>query len=294
MKKVKKTTNGDGIGNILLPGMDDDYYNQPVMFRDCDDHYELIYTGEFEDVGKDSIAVTKLIQDLKDGDKDMELHILINSIGGSVDNLSFVLQQVLEYRHRVTICCGSALSAGFILWACGHERYVSPYSELMYHTIYSGYEGKGTELTSYGNHVERLTMELMEAVNMKDIISKDDMERGKSTEVWYLGKDFIESGKAKDYSEYASRKIPTAALITIAASRFFAKSGDKYLELVLNTEKEYSYGDILEMDRESEQEGATVNMVDPVDESSSCCEDDNSSDERKTLKKRRKKKKLSI
>ena len=63
----------------------------------------------------------------------------------------------------------------------------------MYHTIYSGYEGKGTELTSYGNHVERLTMELMEAVNMKDIISKDDMERGKSTEVWYLGKDFIDS-----------------------------------------------------------------------------------------------------
>ena len=115
MKKVKKTTNGDGIGNILLPGMDDDYYNQPVMFRDCDDHYELIYTGEFEDVGKDSIAVTKLIQDLKDGDKDMELHILINSIGGSVDNLSFVLQQVLEYRQRVTMCCGSALSAGFIL-----------------------------------------------------------------------------------------------------------------------------------------------------------------------------------
>ena len=294
MRKAKNTTNGDGIGNIILPGMDDGYFNQPVMFRDCDDHYELIYTGEFEDVGKDSIAVTKLIQDLKDGDKDMELHILINSIGGSVDNLSFVLQQVLEYRHRVTVCCGSALSAGFILWACGHERYVSPYSELMYHTIYSGYEGKGTELTSYGNHVERLTMELMEAVNMKDIISKDDMERGKSTEVWYLGKDFIDSGKAKDYSEYASRKIPTVALITIAASRFFAKSGDKYLELVLNTEKEYSYGDILEMDRESEQEGATVNMVDPVDESSSCCEDDNSSDERKTLKKRRKKKKLNV
>ena len=84
------------------------------------------------------------------------------------------------------------------------------------------------------------------------------------------------------------------ALVTIAASRFVAKSGDKYLELVLNTEKEYSYGDILEMDRESEQEGATVNMVDPVDESSSCCEDDNSPDERKTLKKRKKKKKLSI
>ncbi len=294
MKKEKKQSSNEGIGNILLPGMDDDYFNQPVMFRDCDDHYELIYTGEFEDVGKDSIAVTKLIQDLKDGDKDTELHILINSIGGSVDNLSFVLQQVLEYRHRVTVCCGSALSAGFILWACGHERYVSPYSELMYHTIYSGYEGKGVELSSYGNHVERLTAELMEAVNMKELISKDDMERGKSTEVWYLGKDFIESGKAKDYSEYANRKIPMIALITITGNnRFFAKSGDKYLELVLNPEKEYTYGDILEIDRQTAEEAPQVGIV-VSEEASSSTSDENEESKPNERKKRMRKKKLNV
>lgn len=72
---------------LMLPGFDDEYFNQPVIFRECDDHYELIYTGEFEDVGRASIAVTKLIQDLKDGDKDTELHIFINSVGGSVDKI---------------------------------------------------------------------------------------------------------------------------------------------------------------------------------------------------------------
>lgn len=293
-RERKNTSSSEQIGNIMLPGMDDDYFNQPVIFRDCDDHYELIYTGEFEDVGRDSIAVTKLIQDLKDGDKDTELHIFINSIGGSVDNLSFVLQQVLQYHHRITICCGSALSAGFILWACGHERYVSPYSELMYHTIYSGYEGKGTELTSFGNHVERLTTELMEAVGMKDLISEDDMQKGKSTEVWYLGKDFIDSGKAKDYSEYATRKIPMSALITVAGeSRFFVRSGDKYLELLLNMDREYDYREILEINSNAMKDTLQFDIEPHEEPSSSSVEDeDDFSNEKKP--KKRKKKKLSL
>lgn len=292
-KKPQQIT--EGMGGFMLPGLDDDYFNQPVIFRDCDDHYELIYTGEFEDVGRDSIAVTKLIQDLKDGDKDMELHILINSIGGSVDNLSFVLQQVLQYRHRVTVCCGSALSAGFILWACGHERYTSPYSELMYHTIYSGYEGKGTELTSYGNHVERLTNELMEAVDMKSLISEEDMQKGKSTEVWYLGKDFIDSGKAKDYSEYAVREIPLSAIImVVGGNRFFAKSGDKYLELVVNPDHEYSYSDILELGKESAKQENSIEIESPSEGSSSSSEKPND-DEKKTVKKpKKRKKKLNV
>lgn len=296
MKRSRKKPDiNEGIGNIMLPGLDDDYFNQPVIFRDCDDHYELIYTGEFEDVGRDSIAVTKLIQDLKDGDKDTELHIFINSIGGSVDNLSFVLQQVLQYRHRVTICCGSALSAGFILWACGHERYTSPYSELMYHTIYSGYEGKGTELTSYGNHVERLTSELMDAVDMKSLISEDDMQKGKSTEVWYLGKDFIESGKAKDYSEYASREIPISAIVTVAGgNRFFAHAGDKYMELVLNTDEEYTYTDILEMNKSESGCSFHIDLDIPDDESSSDENQEEDEEQESSKPKKKRKKKLSL
>ncbi len=276
-KDSKQQPNSDALENLMIPGLNDEYFNQPVLFRDCDDHYELIYTGEFEDVGRDSIAVTKLIQDLKDGNKDTELHILINSIGGSVDNLSFVLQQVLQYHHRVTVCCGSALSAGFILWACGHERYVSPYSELMYHTIYSGYEGKGTELASYGNHIERLNDELMDAVGMDSLISAKDMQMGKTTEVWYIGKDFIDSGKAMEYSEYSKRHIPLSVGIMVAGdNRFFAKSeDDQYLELVVKNDALYDYRDILEINNSFYEDGGVPKSVDITvteDESSSSSE----------------------
>lgn len=239
------------LSNLCVQGEDLKYMQSPICFKDCTDHYELIYTGEFESVGKDSVAVMQVMQDLMNGDKDIELHILINSVGGDVENLSMVLQQVLQYHHRVTVCCGAAMSAGFLLWACGHEKYVSPYGELMYHTVYSGYEGKGIELSAYGKHIENLTQKLIEAVDIPSLISKEDLERGKNTEVWYTGEQFIQSGKAFDYSEYCTRKAPTLAIFTVAGDNMFAKSGNNYVKLEIDFTKEYTYQEIVEIARNS-------------------------------------------
>jgi ATP-dependent protease ClpP protease subunit len=290
---MSKTT-PDDFNNIMFPfNKDDDYFKEPVCFKDCEDHYELIYTGEFESIGRNSTEMTNLLRDLKNGDKDKELHILISSIGGDVENLILILQQVLQYNHRVTVCCGAALSAGFILWATGHEKYVSPYSELMYHTIYSGYEGKGIELTTYGNHIERLTSKLMEAVNMQDLISEEDMQKGKSTEVWYTGEDFINNGKAKDYSEYVKREIPIGAIVILSGGRFFAKSSENsYVELIVNADTEYTYKDLLEINQEQQTE--TIEEIDAekvIQSSSSSSEEKKSS---KNKKKNSKKEKLNI
>jgi len=281
----------DDFNNIMFPfNKDDDYFKEPVCFKDCEDHYELIYTGEFESIGRNSTEMTNLLRDLKNGDKDKELHILISSIGGDVENLILILQQVLQYNHRVTVCCGAALSAGFILWATGHEKYVSPYSELMYHTIYSGYEGKGVELTTYGNHIERLTSKLMEAVNMQDLISEEDMQKGKSTEVWYTGEDFINNGKAKDYSEYVKREIPIGAIVILSGGRFFAKSSENsYVELIVNADTEYTYKDLLEINQEQQTE--TIEEIDTekvIQSSSSSSEEKKSSKNKKKISKKEK------
>ena len=265
MKRISASGDEESMNPLFPFGQMDEYFNQPVLFKDCDTHYELIYTGEFENIGRESIEITKLMQDLKDGDKEKELHIFISSIGGSVENLSLLLQQVLQYQHRITICCGSALSAGFILWACGNERYVSPYSELMYHTIYSGYEGKGVELSSYGNHVERLTDSLMEAVGMKDIIPEKDLAKGKSTEVWYLGEDFIKSGKAKSYDEYVNRVPPVPVPVALAGGRFFAKYQDKYVELKIDIEHQYDYTELVNLEPPAEADAKTVTVEPDAD-----------------------------
>jgi hypothetical protein len=92
----------------------------------------------------------------------------------------------------------------------------------------------------------------MEAVNMSDLISEEDMQKGKSTEVWYTGEDFINSGKAKDYSEYVTREIPMGAVVILAGNRFFAKStSNRYVELEIKSETEYSYGELLEINQQA-------------------------------------------
>ncbi|MBR4315949.1 MAG: hypothetical protein IKP65_03130 [Alphaproteobacteria bacterium] len=46
--------NNENISNILLPinNTENDYFKEPVCFKDCEDHYELIYTGAFESIGR--------------------------------------------------------------------------------------------------------------------------------------------------------------------------------------------------------------------------------------------------
>lgn len=270
MEVKKNSVEENDMGNpfgVQMPFsfVGDEYFNEPVRFKDCDDHYELVYTGEFAEVGKNNAEITRLMQDLKDGIKSKEIHIFINSIGGDVENLSMILQQVLEYDYRITVCCGSAMSAGFILWACGNERYVSPYSELMYHTIYSGYEGKGIELTSYGNHIQRLTERLMDAVGMDSLISREDMRNGASTEVWYLGDDFIKAGKAKNYTDYLKRKAPAARIVLEINGRLFCEGTDKrFYPLKEDVSTSYSYCDLVRMQNqtsEAEEEKKTEASV---------------------------------
>ena len=92
-------SNSEEMNNFMFPfNKDDNYFKEPVSFKDCDDHYELIYTGEFESIGRNSTEMINLLRDLKEGNKDKELHILISSIGGDVENLILILQQVLLHQ----------------------------------------------------------------------------------------------------------------------------------------------------------------------------------------------------
>ena len=132
-------------------------------------------------------------------------------------------------------------------------------------TIYSGYEGKGVELSSYGNHVERLTDSLMEAVGMKDIIPEKDLAKGKSTEVWYLGEDFIKSGKAKSYDEYVNRVPPVPVPVALSGGRFFAKYQDKYVELKIDIEHQYDYTELVNLEPPAEADAKTVTVEPDAD-----------------------------
>ena len=241
----------DGANVIFQNGQNTDKYSgEAVSFHEVDDHYELTFTGEFGSFGRDNHVFTDLINDLKNGDKSLELHIFISSVGGDTETLAAIMQQVLQYRQRVTIGSGLCCSAGFFLWATGNEKYISRYSELMYHSPSCCYEAKVSELNDFSAHMNKLTEGLIDAAHIRDLIPESDIERGKTTEVWYTGSDFIDSGKAKDYDEYKDRESPNMALIYEAGGRLFVKWPHDYKELHLYKDRVddiYTYSQLVAM-----------------------------------------------
>jgi hypothetical protein len=136
----------------------------------------------------------------------------------------------------------------------------------MYHTVYSGYEGKGIELSAYGKHIECLTQKLIDAVGISNLISKEDMEMGKNTEVWYTGEHFIQSGKAFDYGEYCNRTAPISAIFLVAGDAVFAQSGKNYIRLQVDCSREYTYQEIVEIARNCP---STMQLGLPINDESS-------------------------
>ena len=248
----------------------DKYSGEPVSFRDKGDHYELIFTGEFGSLCRENHSFTDLMEDLKNGTKDLELHMFISSVGGDAETLAAILQQVLQYRQRITVCSGLCCSAGFFLWATGQERYVSRYSELMYHAPTCCYEAKVTELNDFSRHMEKITDGLIEACGLKELIPTEDLEKGKTTEVWYTGGDFIDKGKAKDYADYPKRVAPDMVAVLTAGGRFFVKWEEKYKELHLleGEDDVFTYPDLVEMNSgDSADVSALVeNVIDDEDD----------------------------
>jgi hypothetical protein len=117
------------------------------------------------------------------------------------------------------------------------------------------------------------------------------MQKGKSTEVWYTGEDFINTGKAKDYSEYVTREIPLGAMLILSGGRFFAKSlNNNYVELLVDETTEYTYMDILQINQMIEEEIPNEEMI-TVDES--VIVDSSSSKEENNEKKKSKRSKKS-
>jgi len=215
---------------IVSTSSDDKYKDKPLRFKDCDTHYELIFVDEFEYPNKEYTVAADILIDLKDADKSKELHIYINSMGGFVCNLSMLLQQVLEFKYVVTIASGTCMSCGFLLFCCGHERYVSPFSALLYHGISGMSWGKGVEISAYGKHLEEALALYVKVLGVDKLLTKQELTKGETTELWFLGQEFIKREIAKDYASFKDRTIPSKTEFITRNGRYFKLEKDKFVE----------------------------------------------------------------
>ena len=101
-------------------------------------------------------AIVAQLLFLEAEDPDKEIHLYINSPGGSVTAGMAIYDTMQFIKPKVqTICLGMAASMGSFLLAAGEKgmRYALPNAEVMIHQPLGGAQGQATEIEIAAKHI---------------------------------------------------------------------------------------------------------------------------------------------
>ena len=155
----------------------------------------IIFLGEeVTDVAANIIVAQLLFLEAEDPDKD--IHLYINSPGGSV-TAGLAIYDTLQYIKCdvATYCMGMAASMGSFLLSGGTKgkRYAMPNSEIMIHQPSGGAQGQATEIQIAAEHIlkirTRLNQILAENTGQPLDVIRIDTERD----------NFMSAEEAKEY-----------------------------------------------------------------------------------------------
>lgn len=108
----------------------------------------IIFMGEQVRDDMANIVIAQFLF-LESEDPDKDIHLYVNSPGGSV-TAGLAIYDTMQYVRPdvVTICMGQATSMGALLLAAGSKgkRYCLPHSRIMIHQPLGGAQGQATEI----------------------------------------------------------------------------------------------------------------------------------------------------
>ena len=155
----------------------------------------IIFLGEeVTDVAANIIVAQRLFLEAEDPDRD--IHLYINSPGGSV-TAGLAIYDTMQYIKCdvATYCMGMAASMGSFLLSGGTKgkRYAMPNSEIMIHQPSGGAQGQATEIQIAAEHIlkirTRLNQILAENTGQPLDVIRIDTERD----------NFMSAEEAKEY-----------------------------------------------------------------------------------------------
>ena len=121
----------------------------------------IFVTGEIEDHMANLIVAQLLFLESEDPDKD--IHLYINSPGGSVSAGLAIYDTMQSIRpDDSTICVGMAASMASILLAAGAKgkRFALPHSRVMIHQPLGGAQGQATDIEIHAREILRVREEM--------------------------------------------------------------------------------------------------------------------------------------
>ena len=142
----------------------------------------IMLSGEINDTISNLVVAQLLFLESEDPDKD--IHLYINSPGGSI-TAGMAIYDTMQYIKSdvSTICIGMAASMGSFLLSSGAKgkRFALPNSEIMIHQPLGGFQGQATDFDIHAKRIlkikESLNKILSENTNQPIEKIKADVER---------------------------------------------------------------------------------------------------------------------
>ena len=140
----------------------------------------IIFLGEEVNATTASLVVAQLLY-LEAQDPDKDIHLYINSPGGSV-TAGLAIYDTMQYISCdvSTICMGMAASMGAFLMCAGAKgkRYALPNSEIMIHQPMGGMQGQATDMKIHAARILRMREKLNQIMSERtgqplDVIQRD-------------------------------------------------------------------------------------------------------------------------
>ena len=174
-----------------------------IYFRLLKDRIVFV-TGEIDDTMANLVIAQLLFLESEDPDKD--IHLYINSPGGSV-SAGLAIYDTMQYIKPdvSTICMGMAASMASVLLAAGApgKRFALPYSRVMIHQPLGGVQGQASEIEITAREILRLRDEMNGILASHTGQTKEKIAQDTDRD------NYMSSQQAKEYGlidEVVSRK----------------------------------------------------------------------------------------
>ena len=155
----------------------------------------IIFLGEEVNETSASIVVAQLLF-LEAEDPDKDIHLYINSPGGSV-SAGFAIYDTMNYIKCdvSTICIGMAASMGAFLLSGGTKgkRFALPNSEIMIHQPSGGARGQATEIQIVAENILKTKKKLTETLAANTGRSYEEIARNTERD------NYMTAQEAKEY-----------------------------------------------------------------------------------------------
>ncbi len=164
----------------------------------------VFVTGEIDDTMANLVIAQLLFLESEDPDKD--IHLYINSPGGSV-SAGLAIYDTMQYIKPdvSTICMGMAASMASVLLAAGApgKRFALPYSRVMIHQPLGGVQGQASEIEITAREILRIRDEMNGILASHTGQTKEKIAQDTDRD------NYMSSQQAKEYGlidEVVSRK----------------------------------------------------------------------------------------